>query len=167
MAVRRLTLLRHGKSGYPDGAADHERPLGKRGLRDVPRMAAYAAAQGLVPDLVLCSDACRTAETAKLFLAGFSPRPALILQPDLYLASPHTLLGAARACPADVPHVLLIGHNPGMEQVAALLAQEQMISRMPTAALVSFVLQTDEWTYLHPSHCVCTHRMAPKGLPEA
>ena len=68
------------------------------------------------------------------------------------------------ACPSEARHMLLIGHNPGMEQVAGLLAGQRFAQRMPTAALVSFVVSADEWTYLHPSQCTRTHLMVPKQL---
>jgi len=140
-AARRLMLLRHAKSDWPTGVADHDRPLSPRGRHDAPRVGEEMARRGLKPDLALVSTAERTRETYALveaFLAGAPVR----FEPALYGGQAEAILRVIRTTPDAVSSLLVIGHNPGLEAAAALLIGEgperlrdRLGEKFPTAAL--------------------------------
>lgn len=136
MAPRRprLYLLRHAKSSWKDPAlADHDRPLAPRGRRASKAIGRYLRDHDIEPELVLCSSAKRARQTLeRLGPAGLDAR----IEPELYGAGAHDLLARLRAVPEDVASVMLIGHNPGMEQLAFMLSG--LDDKFPTAALATF-----------------------------
>jgi phosphohistidine phosphatase len=149
-----LLLLRHAKSDWKDAALDDfDRPLSKRGRRAAPLMGEYLHAQGLEPDLVLCSSARRARETLKLVLTALASRPEISYLKSLYLAPPSRMLTILRRQSPETGRILLIAHNPGLERLAlglALKAQgategqdhsaaaRHMAEKFPTAALARF-----------------------------
>ena len=146
--MKTLLLLRHAKSNWDDEAlADYDRPLNERGRHDAPRMGRHLARLDLVPDLIVASGARRAAATAKraAFAAGY---PGDIRYTDeLYLADPETFLEIARETDDVVARLMLVGHNPGIEElVTALTGHDE---RMPTAAVAGFRLAIDHWVELN------------------
>ena len=138
--ARRLTLLRHGRAASPNEAPDdHGRALVDSGRRDVASTLSQAAVRADPPDRILCSDARRTVETAACALETLG-LDAARLETDarLYLASPETLLEViAEQDARDVGHLMIIGHNPGLEMLAASL-DARADGTMSTAALCRF-----------------------------
>jgi phosphohistidine phosphatase len=140
--MRRLMLLRHAKA-VPQGLlADENRPLAERGRQDMASIAAFVASRGLVPDLVLVSPSLRTRETWDLLLPAFPKPPAQRFDPRLYSAPVESIFKLVRETGADVSTLLLIGHNPGFEELARLLSgageTDALIrfgGNMPTASL--------------------------------
>src|SRR5262249_27710733 len=138
--MRRLILLRHAKSDWSDpGASDHDRPLNRRGQEAAPRIGAYLDRHGLVPDRVLCSTAKRARETWKLIAAEVADAPAATFVDSLYNAAARTILDALRHAPADAKSVLVVGHNPGLQETATLLIasgdlddRERLREKFPT-----------------------------------
>lgn len=131
----RLILLRHAKSGYPDGVSDHDRPLNARGHENAPRVGRTLRALGWVPDCVLSSTAQRTRDT----WAGLGPElaPQVTPQwcPELYLAPPARALQTLAE--RGTGHtVLLLGHNPGWEQLVARLGGQPERMTTCNAALL-------------------------------
>jgi phosphohistidine phosphatase len=123
---RRLVLLRHAKSDWPD-VADHERPLAKRGRRDAPVAGRWLGESGFVPDAVVCSTAVRARETWALAgqgLAAVVPgaAPEVRFEPRIYEATVLGLLMLIREFPPRWRTVLLIGHNPGLAELTIGLA---------------------------------------------
>ncbi|MEV4940541.1 SixA phosphatase family protein [Streptomyces zaomyceticus] len=116
--------MRHAKSAWPEGVADHDRPLGPRGLRDAPAAGRFLAEHGGPPDLVLCSPARRARRTWELAAAELdSPVPApTVHDPRLYGAGDAELLDVLHGVPDEVATLLLVGHNPGLEDLVLLLA---------------------------------------------
>lgn len=155
--MKQLLLLRHAKSAWPDGVADHDRPLGDRGRRGAPRMGAYIAKAGLRPDFALVSSARRTQETWDLVAPELkTPCPSRTV-PSIYEADPSAILAAIRQAPEESGTVLVIGHNPGFEDLALLLAptgETEAISRLkekyPTAGLAVIALDIERWTDATP-----------------
>ncbi|WP_026917338.1 SixA phosphatase family protein [Gordonia shandongensis] len=128
---RTLVLLRHGKSAYPAGVADHDRPLNERGLRQAALAGEWLAADGLHVDAVLCSTAVRTRQT--LDRTGVEA-PARFVA-DLYGATPWTILETLRIdAPSDASVVLVVGHFPGLPETALTLDPGATIDRFPTSA---------------------------------
>jgi phosphohistidine phosphatase len=144
----RLILVRHAKSSWNDPArADHDRPLNARGRHAAPRIGRWLAAQGAVPDEVLTSPAARTRETWAL-MAPELPGPVPVRTvPALYLAAPATMLQTLRG--ATGATVLMLGHNPGIAEFAALLAadppEDPEFRRYPTGAATLFDLGETPW----------------------
>jgi phosphohistidine phosphatase len=147
--MHKLHLLRHAKSSWDDDGDDHERPLNRRG-RDAARLIGEGlpkAIGGL--DLVLCSSALRTRETAELALAGFGNGLEILYEDALYLASQIQLMQRLRHIDEGAGAVLVIGHNPGLHELAIALAAPTSPSyatladgKFPTGVRVSFVVGT-------------------------
>jgi phosphohistidine phosphatase len=163
-----LYLLRHAKSIWADPTiADRERPLAPRGRRDAKRIARHLRRLGCEPGLVLCSSAVRTRETLELL------RPAVgaatvVFEEELYAASCDELLARIRLVPDAVASVMLIGHNPGLQQLALELASagdelERLAARFPTAALATFAL-AKSWSRLAPAGATLEAYVVPKQL---
>ena len=112
-AGRKLVLLRHAKSAWPD-LPDHERPLAGRGRRDAPVMGRWLRAAGHVPDQVLCSTARRTRETWQLAQPGLGAAPPVSFEDQVYEASAAQLLDLARRAPPAAKTLLIVGHDPGI-----------------------------------------------------
>ena len=120
--MRQLLLLRHAKSSWDDrDLSDHARPLNPRGRTAASAMRDTLATHGLVPDLVLVSTARRTLQTLQA-LEPWSETPLVEQLDSLYLADQTTLLETLQAVPETVRCVLLVGHNPGLHELAVLLA---------------------------------------------
>jgi phosphohistidine phosphatase len=135
--VKRIWLLRHAKSDWKNtGVVDHERPLNKRGRHSAAEVAKTVGREQIRPDLVLVSTARRAAETAEAL--------ELVLTEDssLYNASDKALLDRISQLPDDVMSVLLIGHNPGMEDLAGRFGDADGMS---TATLLAFDVEADSW----------------------
>ncbi len=112
----RLLLMRHAKAAYPDACTDHERPLAGRGRNDSPIVGAWLADVGWIPDLVICSDAARTIETADLVVSGLGRRtpPPVRPEAELYEAGVETVLSVVADTPPGVRTLLVVGHEPIM-----------------------------------------------------
>ncbi|MFW0788782.1 SixA phosphatase family protein [Gordonia sp. CPCC 205333] len=131
MTARTLILMRHGKSGYPAGVTDHERPLAGRGRREAALAGEWIAKDGLTVDAVLCSTATRTRET--LQRTGIKA-PTTFLD-DIYGGTPDEVFESLRIhAPTDATTVLVIGHEPGMPETALTLDPLCYIERFPTSA---------------------------------
>jgi phosphohistidine phosphatase len=164
-----LYLLRHAKSSRADSSlADRERPLAARGRRDSKRIAKHLLENATEPELVLCSTAERARETLELLrpsLAG----SAIDLEDELYGASADTLLERLRLVPDEVASVMLIGHNPALQDLALVLAKagaelERMEAKFPTAALATLALTSSAWVQLSPDEAVLADWVVPKEL---
>lgn len=129
--TRTLVLMRHGKSGYPAGVNDHERPLADRGNREAALAGEWMSDEGLRVDAVLCSTATRTRET--LSRTGVDA-PVTYVE-DIYGGYPDEILEAVRLhAPADAQTILVVGHEPGMPATALQLDPAGHIDRFPTSA---------------------------------
>jgi len=115
-------LLRHAKSDWPD-LPDRDRPLAKRGRRDAPVIGRWLHDQGYQPEIVICSAAVRTRETWDLVAPELGGSPSVTFEPRAYGASALTLLYLVRELPADCRAALLIGHNPGVSELASTLIE--------------------------------------------
>jgi phosphohistidine phosphatase len=153
--MRRLILLRHAKSDWPDGVADPDRPLAPRGQEAAPKMAAYLAAQGLLPDRVLVSPARRTQETWALVAESVPARAETV--PEIYEAPPERILAAIRRAPEEAGTLLVVGHNPGIGELAAALVGEgprklraRAAGEFPTAAFAVIDFEGESWAALEP-----------------
>ena len=138
----RLLLLRHAKSAWPGGVDDHDRPLGGRGLKAAPVMGRYMAREGLVPDLALISTARRTQETWALVGAELPDDIERRDVVEIYEAAAERIAGVIRGVDADVRTLLVVGHNPGLQELAIDLAADGerlagVREKFPTGALAA------------------------------
>ena len=138
--MKHLYLLRHAKSSWKDtGLPDHDRPLAGRGRRAAKAIARHLRDHGIEPELVLCSTARRARETLERIEPALGS-PAVLVERDLYAANAPALLGRLRSLPDTVESVMLIGHNPGLQDLALDLARpsptaRELATKYPTAAL--------------------------------
>jgi phosphohistidine phosphatase len=189
--TRRLILLRHAKSDWPD-VPDRDRPLAKRGRRDAPRIGRWLHKHGYQPDVVVVSDAARTRQTWDLVAPELGGSPAVRFEPRAYAASALTLLYLAQELPDRYRTALLIAHNPGLSELATSLAAPPESDRaagppesdraagppesdratgngprpaisFPTAAVAVFEFSGD-WPSLTPGHARLTSLTTPADL---
>ena len=169
-ATRRLMLLRHAKSDWPD-VSDQNRPLAKRGRRDAPAVGQWLHDHGYLPDTVVCSVARRTRQTWELVAPELGGSPSVTFEPRASEASAMGLLYLARELPGKCRAALLIGHNPAISDLAAQLAEPQAQAasprsaglRFPTAA-VAVLEFTGDWPDLAPGQARLLDFTAPAGM---
>jgi phosphohistidine phosphatase len=130
--VRTLIVLRHAKAAQVPGLADRERPLTDRGERDAKRLGDEIRAAGLEPDVVLCSPALRTRQTAELAF----PEVEISYERDIYEAYPEELLELLHRTDPDLGTVVLCGHNPGVHELALGLAGGDYVFRPGAFAVI-------------------------------
>lgn len=169
--VKLLYLLRHAKSSWDDPAlADHERPLAPRGRRAAARIAEHLSSQGIRPALILCSSSRRTRETLEPVAAVLPDVPTQV-EADLYGAGEGTLLERLHRLPGPADSVLLIGHNPGLQDLALALAGggdaetlARLRAKMPTAALATLSAPVTRWRDLTPGGAALAAFVVPREL---
>lgn len=181
----RLWLLRHAKSSWDDpGLDDFARPLSPRGKKACRRLARHMAERGIHPDLVLCSPATRTRQTwerlekrlqpaAATAGAEESDRPRVRFEPSLYLAEPPALFAIVRAAPKRCRDLLLIGHNPGLEEFAQRLAgtaagdsRERLDQKFPTGGLAELTFPLAAWPDIAPDSGFLASFVVPAQLED-
>lgn len=164
-----LTLLRHAKSAYPLGVADHERPLNPRGERDAPVAGRVLAAAPAI-SLALVSDAVRAQQTWQLAAAAL-PGVPMRTEPRLYHALAMDILDVVSDVPEEMGHVVLVGHNPGLEEFALMLARPDDSSRydalnakFPTSA-IAMLNVPGSWAQIseHFRECDLLEFAVPRG----
>jgi phosphohistidine phosphatase len=169
--VHRLILFRHGKSAWPEGVSDHERPLAPRGVEAVPLMSRWLVENALTPDLALVSTARRTRMTFEL-IAEVMPGLNARLEQRIYEASVKRLLAALADIPASLGTLLMVGHNPGMQELALQLsgtpacdldARSRLKRKYPTSGVA--VLETvRSWAELAPGQATLRRFQTPAML---
>jgi phosphohistidine phosphatase len=149
----RLTLLRHAKSNWDvPGLDDFERDLNARGMRDAPMMGQLLKRNNFSPQVIYASSARRAINTANQIAGEIGIEAAEVrLRDDFYLASAEYLLSKTIEIAADYDNILLIGHNPGMTELANLVGDAR-IDNLPTCGVISIVTQAPTWQEL------ATHR---------
>ena len=165
--MKTLYLLRHAKSSWDDASLDDfDRPLSGRGRKAAPLVGKHMAEQGWQPDLALVSPAVRARDTWQLVSAELPAPVETRFEPPIYMADPEALLALLRDTAAPGP-VILVGHNPGLEDLASLLAgpgsdpqaRARMAEKYPTAALARFQVAA-----LEPGGAALTDFVRPKDL---
>jgi len=149
--MKTLSLLRHAKSSWDDPALDDfDRPLNPRGRRDAPEMGRRLKARGEIPDLIISSPARRALATARMVAREVGiPEARIIEEASLYHAGAGTILSIVRSLESLAGHLMLVGHNPGFNDVANSLS-EARIDNLPTAALFQVEFDVDDWSDVAP-----------------
>lgn len=150
MSERTLILLRHAKSDWSGGEVDVARPLAKRGRRQAPDAGRWLAANIGSIDLAVVSPASRARSTWDLVSAGLAGPPRTRIDDRVYTGSDHELLAVVRELSDDIETVVLVGHNPGIEDLVSLLTGEW--TPMPTSAL-AVITVSGSWSTVghHPA----------------
>lgn len=149
--MRRLILLRHAKSDRPPGVVDLDRPLNPRGQRTAPQIGEYLAAEGLRPDAVVVSPSLRTRQTWEAVQAALKgPEPEIV--EAIYEAPETALLSVVQATADSATSLLMIGHNPGLQDLALRLAgsgdrtgRKRLTVEFPTAAVAVIDFDVESW----------------------
>lgn len=168
----RLILFRHAKAEQAAGRGeDFERRLAPRGRRDALRVAEALAALGVAPDLVLCSAAARTRETWAQARVAFEAALNVQMRRDLYLADRETILAVIHEAGGTCRTLMVIGHNPGLQDLAMRLAgsgipalRQKLAEKFPTAAAAMIVFEAESWAAIRPSSGRLVHLLAPRLL---
>ena len=167
-----LSLFRHAKSSWdnPD-LQDFDRPLNERGETAAPQMGAFMAEHGIVPDLILCSPAARARQTLDLALPHLPSKPTVNYEDALYLTASETLLKRIRKLEANVHHVMMVGHDPGLHRLATELSGsgdpellQALARKFPTAGLVVIQFKVTSWSKVRPGMGHLEVFMTPKRL---
>ena len=176
--MKRLLIMRHAKSSWAKPTADSpnmpdkERPLNERGERAAQLMGAYLRQEGLRPDLILCSTAVRAQQTVQLMLPFLSEKVDVEYAPNLYMADPPTIFESLQRLNGAIETVLLVGHNPGLQEAVLALADPKLggdkkaldaiAGKFPTAALAMLEFEAPDWSGIKSGKLVLYRR--PKEL---
>lgn len=161
--MKNLLLLRHGKSSWDNPALkDFDRPLNERGVNDSKLIAKYALRKKVKPDLVLSSPATRARNTAELFVAAAALKKTPAYDERIYEASVRRLLQVISGLDDSHKTIVLVGHNPGFEELCERLTGEAC--KVPTASLTCIGLSIDKWSAPKGGQGKLKWRMTPKKL---
>jgi phosphohistidine phosphatase len=157
---RELVILRHAKSAWPDGVPDRRRPLTDRGRADAAAAGRWLREHVGRPGVVVCSPAERVRQTWELVAAGLDDPPPATVDDDLYGAPPDVLLAAVHALPDEVGTALLVGHNPGVQELVGLLCGEH--AEMKTSS-IGVLTWTGSWADAADGKALLEHHATPRG----
>ncbi len=174
--MKRLYILRHAKAapGEP-GQDDHARALTLRGVADAEAVARYLNKNGAEPERVLVSTSARTVQTADLVLRELVSPPRADYRDGLYLAEAGKILAMIQGLPARTGAVMVIGHNPGLEELASFLAREPvrrkererrdvLEEKFPTCALAVLDFDIERWRDIQPGEGALVDFVRPRDL---
>lgn len=156
--------MRHAKSDWSSGGDDFDRPLNARGQRDVPLIARFLAGSA-PPELVLASAARRARETAALLVEALADPPELIVDDQLYLSTPETLAEVLSVVGDGAQTVVVIAHNPGVEEWASRLCGAAI--HMPPGAVACLESEADRWVDAARAQSTLRWHITPKLLKKA
>jgi phosphohistidine phosphatase len=170
--MKMLILMRHAKSAWDDPhQKDIDRPLNGRGRKAAKHMGAWLSGEGYRPGVVLCSTAQRTRETLDLVKPNLPTSATIEHVQALYMAAPREMLNEIAKAPAPAEAVMLVGHNPGMGNLASLLAGSgdakalgNLHSKFPTAAIAVLGFNVARWTDLAPESGILLAFQRPRDL---
>jgi phosphohistidine phosphatase len=170
--MKTLTVLRHAKSGWDDPVArDFDRPLNPKGQRAAALVGRHLRAQGIAFDHVIASPAVRVVETLEHVSTGYGSDLAPAWDTRLYLASAATLLDIVHALPDAAGRVLMVGHNPGLEELVLMLAPDRpdalrdaVETKFPTASVAELRFDADRWEDVAAGQAALVRFVRPRDL---
>jgi len=163
--MKTLLLLRHAKSDWGDSSLrDFDRPLADRGERDAPRIGKALRKSGVTPDIIVASPAARARATVQAAMKAAKVELNITFDESIYGASSAELMKLIRHLPDTNKCALLVGHNPGFEDLAGRLTGSH--ERMPTAALACIEFQIEHWDDVNDGQGKLVWRLTPKQLDD-
>ncbi len=173
--MRRLLILRHAKTEPGElGKDDRNRALDERGLREAGQLGAYMTTHALAPDYVMLSPARRVQETWNHLAGALNASPATSIDDRIYEATPHDILAIIAETATTVHSLLVVGHNPSLQEVALMLiasgdieARERLREKLPPAGLVIIDFAFDDWSKLHAQSGRLERYITPKAIEAA
>lgn len=174
--MKTLTVLRHAKSSWDDAVArDFDRPLNARGQKAAVTVGRHMRSEGLSFDHVVASPAVRITETVEQVETGYGSALAPAWDRRIYLASASTLMDVIHELPAGAESALLIGHNPGLEDLILMLVPDRssdalrgsVEEKFPTAALAVITFETDDWGAIRSNSGTLVRFVRPRDLDAA
>ena len=161
--MKTLLLLRHAKSSWDEPSRhDFDRPLASRGKRDAPRIGKALRKRGPLPDLIISSPAVRAKATIEAVMKAAKVDIDAQFDEAMYAASAAELMRLIRRLPHANSRVLLVGHNPGFEDLLERFTGSH--ERMPTAALACITFQLDRWEDVEDGNGELAWLLTPKNL---
>ena len=162
--MKTLLLMRHAKSSWKQtNLQDFDRPLAKRGRKDIPHMTELLVKAELIPEKILVSPALRAELTAEMLASQINRLNQVETIYDFYMAEPETYLAALKDLPDELERVMIIGHNPGLEGLLQILSGQ--VETLPTAAIAYLSLPVKKWSELEAkSECSLNELWRPKDL---
>lgn len=153
--TKTIVLFRHAKSSWKDtDLSDYERPLKKRGRNDAALMGRVLRNKLPQPQRMLASPSVRTRQTAEYFLPELGCSPTVLhWEEQLYLADPRTIQYFIGQQPSTISQLWVLGHNPGLTELANLLCPEQALENLPTSAVFAVKAAIEKWADLSPQKC--------------
>lgn len=166
--MKTLYLLRHAKSSWKDqNLKDFDRPLNERGEENAPAMAKYFSTAFTTPDKIIASPAARTTATASLFAMGVGYEGEIEYNSAIYEAHYLNLLEVVQNIPDNIQSAMLVGHNPGMTNLANYLSSSFVTDNVPTCGLVALKFNAQYWHNLAEAQGELMRFIYPKGLPDS
>ncbi len=146
--MKRLTLMRHANAQWKDPqVSDFDRPLNRRGTSEAEAMSRRLLELNLVPTVLITSSALRARQTADIVARELGVGGRNLRREELlYLAPAEDILQVVQATGPRIPHLMIVGHNPGLTEVANLLTPDPRLNDLPTAAVCSLTFDTRTWS---------------------
>lgn len=146
--MKRLTLMRHANAQWKDPQVpDFDRPLNRRGTSEAEAMSRRLLELNLVPTVLITSSALRARQTADIVARELGMAARNLRREELlYLAPPEDILKVVQTTGPRIPHLMIVGHNPGLTEVANLLTPAPQFDDLPTAAVCSLTFDTRSWS---------------------
>jgi len=163
--MKKLWIMRHAKSDWSDTAlTDYQRPLNKRGKKDAPMMGKWMASYAAIPEMIISSPARRAELTARAVAEACDyAGEDIVWWEDFYMGEVLTTLEYLKKIPGKIDHVLLIGHNPVLEELVSLLTSDNHLHiKIPTAALVLLQTYAETWRNISPGRFELQGLLTPK-----
>lgn len=168
--MRQVWLLRHAKSSWDaPGIPDEDRPLAPRGVRAAAAMSAHLSSAGIHPALVLCSSGLRARQTLAAVVASLGSELEVRIEPGLYTFEAEVVLERLRQVDDAVVSVMVVGHNPALQDLALMLApggpeRSAVAEKLPTGALVGIDVPGGSWASLAPGAGAISRFVTPRSL---
>jgi len=163
--MKHLYLVRHAKSSWDHpGLEDFDRPLNKRGIRDAPKMGEYLAEQRILPQIIVSSPARRAHATAISLATAMQLPPSVLVEDDrIYTAATSTLIVIIQEWDDTWERVMMVGHNPGIAAMAAVLTGEG-VGHVPTCSVLGLGLDVESWSDVAPGCGTLRFSLSPKAI---
>jgi phosphohistidine phosphatase len=163
--MKHIYIVRHAKSSWSDlTISDVDRPLNERGKRDAPRMAERCRELGVIPELIISSNAKRAMETCTFFINQYKlPDAQVQLNKKLYHAPEHVYIEEAQLVDDRISSVMMFGHNPGITYLANSIS-EKFIDNVPTCGVLIIESKVNSWMDLDLMNCKLINFLYPKML---